>query len=99
MLGCPSELPLLCSRLQFSVVSWYDSNASWLTDAFEAVPPTVTRDWLADLLPSTPAVVIDVGAWAGRDAGAFAAAGYEVIVVEPFSSMHAEAERLHLAAL
>ncbi|MCO6415803.1 methyltransferase domain-containing protein [Siccirubricoccus sp. KC 17139] len=82
-------------EVQPSVVSWYDSNASRLVAAYEAVPPTATRDWLADLLPSPPAVVIDVGAGTGRDAGAFAAAGYEVIAVEPSSGMRAEAERLH----
>jgi SAM-dependent methyltransferase len=81
--------------MQPSVVPWYDSNAFWLADAYEAVPPTVTRDWLADLLPSAPAVVIDVGAGTGRDAGAFAAAGYEVIAVEPSSGMRTEAERRH----
>lgn len=81
--------------MQPSVVSWYDSHASRLAGAYEAVPPTVTRDWLSDLLPSAPAVVIDVGAGTGRDAGAFAAAGYEVIAVEPSSGMRAEAERLH----
>lgn len=55
----------------------------------------VTRDWLADLLPSPPAVVIDIGAGTGRDAGAFAAAGYEVIAIEPSSGMRVEAERRH----
>lgn len=62
---------------------------------YEAVPPTISRDWLADLLPHPPALVIDVGAGTGRDAGTFAAAGYEVIAVEPSSGMRAEAERLH----
>ncbi|NOG73668.1 methyltransferase domain-containing protein [Roseicella sp. DB1501] len=40
-------------------------------------------------------MVIDVGAGTGRDAGAYAAAGYEVIAVEPSSGMRAQAERLH----
>ena len=66
-----------------------------MAGAYEAVPPTFTREWLADLLPSPPAVVIDVGAGTGRDAGAFADAGYEVIAVEPSTGMRAEAERLH----
>ena len=79
--------------MQPSVISWYDFHASRLADACEAVLPTVTCDWLADLLPSAPAV--DVGIGTGRDAGAFAAAGYEVIAVEPSSGMRAEAERLH----
>jgi SAM-dependent methyltransferase len=67
------------------VISWYDANASRLATAYEAVPPTVPRDWLAGLLPKPPALVIDVGAGTGRDAAAFAEAGYEVIAVEPSS--------------
>lgn len=82
-------------RMQPPVVSWYDANASRLAAAYEAVPPSVTRDWLADLLPRPPAVVIDVGAGTGRDAAAFSEAGYEVIAIEPSSGMRVEAERRH----
>ncbi|ATR19145.1 Methyltransferase (plasmid) [Roseomonas mucosa] len=81
--------------MQSNVISWYDANASRLANAYEAVLPTVTRDWLADLLPRPPALVIDIGAGTGRDAGAFAAAGYEVVAVEPSSGMRAEAEQRH----
>ena len=80
------------------MVSWYDDNASRLATAYEAVPPTLTREWLADLLPAAPALVVDVGAGTGRDAGGFAAAGYEVIAVEPSAAMRAEAARLHPSA-
>ncbi|MBB5694423.1 class I SAM-dependent methyltransferase [Muricoccus pecuniae] len=78
--------------MQAPVISWYDANASRLAVAYEAVPPTITRDWLADLLPAPPAVIIDVGAGTGRDAGAYAGAGYEVIAIEPSTAMRAEAE-------
>jgi SAM-dependent methyltransferase len=74
---------------------WYDANAARLAAAYEAVPPTVTRDWLADLLPRPPALVIDIGAGTGRDAGAFAEAGYEVVAIEPSSGMREEAKRRH----
>lgn len=77
------------------MVSWYDANASRLAATYEAVPPTPTREWLADLLPAPPALVVDVGAGTGRDAGAFAAAGYDVVAVEPSPGMRAEAERRH----
>ena len=53
------------------------------------------RDWLADLLPPPPALIVDVGAGTGRDAAAFAAAGYEVLAIEPSLGMRAEADRLH----
>ena len=77
------------------MVSWYDANASRLAATYEAVPPTPTREWLAHLLPVPPALVVDVGAGTGRDAGAFAAAGYDVVAVEPSPGMRAEAERRH----
>ncbi len=35
---------------------------------------------------------------AGRDAGGFAAAGYDVVAVEPSAGMRAEAARLHPSA-
>ena len=81
--------------MQSNVVSWYDANAVRLAAAYEAVPPVVTRDWLADLLPRPPALIIDVGAGTGRDAGAFADAGYEVVAIEPSTGMRAEAEQRH----
>lgn len=81
--------------MQPSVISWYDANASRLAATYEAVPPTPAREWLADLLPPLPALVVDVGAGTGRDAGAFAAAGYDVVAVEPSPGMRAEAERRH----
>jgi len=88
-----------CDRpVQPSVVSWYDANASRLAATYEAVPPTPTREWLADLLPAPPALVVDVGAGTGRDAGAFAAAGYDVVAVEPSPGMRAEAERRHASS-
>ena len=81
--------------MQSSAVSWYDANAGRLSPAYEAVPPTATRDWLADLLPAPPALVMDIGSCTGRDAAAFVAAGYNVIAVEPSPGMRAEAARLH----
>ena len=93
--GLTGSHPCYGTRVQPSAISWYDAHASRLAVAYEAVPPTVTRDWLADLLPPPPAVIIDVGAGTGRDAGAFAAAGYEVIAVEPSTAMRAEAEARH----
>jgi SAM-dependent methyltransferase len=80
---------------QISVVSWYDANAHSLAAPYEAVPPLLSRDWLADLLPPAPALLVDVGAGTGRDAAAFADAGCKVIAIEPSSGMRAEAARLH----
>jgi len=81
-----------------SAISWYDANAGRLAAVYEAVPPTPTREWLADLLPAPPALVVDVGSGTGRDAAAFAAAGYDAIAVEPSLGMRPEAERLHASS-
>ncbi|NQW08661.1 MAG: class I SAM-dependent methyltransferase [Alphaproteobacteria bacterium] len=48
----------------------------------------------ADLLPSPPAAVLDVGAGSGVHAVAFAARGYRVVAVEPSAGMRAQAAQL-----
>lgn len=58
----------------------------------------LTQDWLADLLPAPPALIVDVGAGTGRDVGGFAAAGHDVVAVAPSAGMRAEAARLHPSA-
>jgi len=84
--------------VQPDVISWYDLNAAWLAAAYETVPALPTQEWLHDLLPKEPALVVDVGSGSGRDASAFAAAGHGVIAVEPSSGMRAEAIRLNSSA-
>ena len=74
-----------------SVVDWYDREAARLAPLYASATPLGSREWLVDLLPSPPALVIDVGAGTGRDAHAFAASGHEVIAVEPSTAMRAQA--------
>ena len=74
-----------------SVLYWYDQHAPVLGKSYEAAPAVSGQHWLADLLPQVPAIIMDVGAGTGRDARAFAAAGYDVIAVEPSSGMRTEA--------
>ncbi len=81
--------------VQSNVVSWYDLNAVRLAMAYEAMPPLPAQEWLRDLLPIGPALVVDMGSGSGRDAAAYAAAGHEVVAVEPSSGMRGEAMRLH----
>ena len=77
------------------MVSQEDANANRLSSVYEAIPATATRDWLADFLPIPPALVVNIGAGTGRDAGAFAARGYDVIAIEPSLGLRTEASRLH----
>jgi 2-polyprenyl-3-methyl-5-hydroxy-6-metoxy-1,4-benzoquinol methylase len=45
-------------------------------------------------LPPTPAMAVDVGAGAGRDAAALARRGYQVVAVEPVRELREVAQRL-----
>ena len=75
-------------------MAWYDREAARLAPAYASVAALPSRDWLADLLPRQPGLVVDVdvGAGTGRNALAFAAAGHEVVAVEPSAAMRAQAE-------
>lgn len=77
-----------------AIVGWYDTNAARLAPTYNSVPPLIERAWLTPLLPKPPAVVVDIGAGTGRDAAAFATAGYDVIAVEPSPGMRTEASKV-----
>ncbi len=76
-------------------IHWYDAHASEVSSRYEAVAADAVHEWLLDLLPPLPALVLDVGAGTGRDAAWLAARGYEVVAIEPSHAMRAEAGRLH----
>ena len=63
--------------------------------AGESVAAETIHSWLVDLLPSAPALVLDVGAGTGRDAAWLASRGLEVVAVEPSGAMRTKAQRLH----
>ena len=76
-------------------IRWYDANAEDVSRRYESVAAEIVHGWLVDLLPSAPALVLDVGAGTGRDAAWLASHGLEVVAVEPSGPMLAEAQRLH----
>jgi protein-L-isoaspartate O-methyltransferase len=49
-------------------VAWYDEHAEAAIAGHESVAPERVNAWLANVLPSQPALVLDVGAGSGRDA-------------------------------
>jgi SAM-dependent methyltransferase len=73
----------------------YDDEAQALALLYERLRFEDVHGWLLDLLPERPGLVLDVGAGSGRDAAWFAAAGHEVVAVEPSSGMRAQGRRLH----
>ena len=76
-------------------MSWYDVNAAEVAVRYEALDPQELHAWMADLLPGESSLVVDVGAGSGRDAAWFAAAGHEVVGIEPSPAMRAEGQRCH----
>jgi len=47
-------------------IRWYDQNVSDVSRRYESVAAETIHSWLIDLLPSAPALVLDVGAGTGR---------------------------------
>jgi SAM-dependent methyltransferase len=76
-------------------VNWYDAHAEAVSANYEEATADAIHGWMLDLLPATPATILDVGAGSGRDAAWLAAKGYDVVAVEPSASMRAAAARLH----
>ncbi len=43
-------------------VRWYDQNVSDVSRRYKSVVAETANDWLIDVLPNAPALVLDVGA-------------------------------------
>lgn len=76
-------------------VAWYNRHAGTVTSKYESVDPESVCSWLTDLLPEPPAQALDVGAGSGRDAAWLSRKGFDVVAVEPSSSMRKAAASLH----
>jgi SAM-dependent methyltransferase len=59
---------LVISRLH-ETASWYDKKTADLAAAYKAIDRALVHAWLDTMLRSAPALVLDVGAGTGRDAG------------------------------
>ena len=80
-------------------IDWYDQRAGDLSKRYEAIAAEKVHSWLLPSLPTSPALVLDVGAGSGRDAGWLISRGLEVVAIEPSARMLAEAQRLHPSPL
>jgi SAM-dependent methyltransferase len=76
-------------------VGWYDDHAESIAERHESLAPEKVNAWLKALLPSQPALVLDVGAGSGRDAAWLSSFGHQVIAVEPSEQMRVRGQRLH----
>ena len=76
-------------------ITWYNANAEAVVARYESVTSEAVHGWLRDLLPRSPASVLDIGSGSGRDAAWLAANGHDVVAVEPSASMRTAAASLH----
>ena len=73
----------------------YAAEADALARQYESITFADAHRPYLHLIPTEPACVLDIGAGTGRDAGALADMGHQVVAAEPTAEMRAHAERLH----
>ena len=74
---------------------WYGARVNEVAARYDPAAAESINQWLRDLLPPLPALVLDVGAGSGRDSRWLASLGYEVVAVEPSPAMRGFASRWH----
>lgn len=77
------------------VMSGYSAASAELVVRFEAISSADLFAPVCDLLPQSPARIVDIGAGTGRDAAWFAAKGHSVLAVEPVEELRAAGMDLH----
>lgn len=78
-----------------SVFRGYAAAAAALIPRFEKLSPAELYAPIADLLPSSPSRIADIGAGTGRDAAWLADQGHGVVAVEPVDELRQAAMALH----
>ena len=73
----------------------YNQKAGALAAYYESLRFVEVHGDVLDILPEPGCAVLDVGAGSGRDAAWFAAAGYDVLAVEPAAGMLKIAQAAH----
>jgi SAM-dependent methyltransferase len=73
----------------------YDAKAKILAERYESIHFTKLHGWLLPFLSKTGGSALDVGAGSGRDAKGLLDLGFEVVAVEPSSSMRKEGQNRH----
>jgi ubiquinone/menaquinone biosynthesis C-methylase UbiE len=76
-----------------SAVRWYDAHAGDLSRQYAELDPNQLYEWLVDLMPPSPSLVMDIGAGCGRDAVWSASKGHRVLAVKPSQMMLSEGEK------
>lgn len=77
------------------VLASYDRLAGQIVPEYESLAFEEVHSATLDLLPPSPAVILDVGAGTGRDAAWLARQGHRVVAVEPSRELHRAGQELH----
>src|ERR1700730_11567596 len=77
------------------VLQSYAAASADLITRFEGVSPARLYAPIADLLPSSPSRIVDIGAGTGRDAAWLADKGHDVVAVEPVDEFRRAGIALH----
>lgn len=72
---------------RYPSIAGYAEKAHKLVPQYESSPFAEVFEQVLDLFPSTPCLVLDIGAGSGRDAAALAKRGHTVVAVEPVAQM------------
>jgi SAM-dependent methyltransferase len=80
---------------QHAIFQGYAADSHALVPLFEALRSEEVLAPVLDLVPSTPAKTLDVGAGTGRDAAWLAKRGHRVLAVEPVSELRQAGRALH----
>jgi SAM-dependent methyltransferase len=75
--------------------SGYAAASAELIARYVEVSPTQLYAPIADLLPSWPSRIVDIGAGTGRDAAWLASKGHDVVAVEPVAELREAGMALH----
>ncbi|MGK6307303.1 class I SAM-dependent methyltransferase [Variovorax sp. DT-64] len=73
----------------------YAVNASVLASQYESITFAQVHRDLIHLFPTSPVMVLDIGAGSGRDAAELSRRGHRVVAVEPTDELRREGQRLH----
>ncbi|TDH61598.1 methyltransferase domain-containing protein [Dankookia rubra] len=79
----------------WDTVTPYHRGFREFAEAYEAFGFEQIHAGALPFLPPKPGLMLDIGAGSGRDAGWFAAKGWEIVAVEPAAAMRQEAARRH----
>ena len=73
----------------------YDQEVDQLFVRYEMRDPAAIHAPWADLMPTPPANILDIGSGTGRDAGWLASLGHRVVAAEPTDALRTRAADLH----